>query len=224
MYVAHILDLEEDKGPCLENYFVLQNLKDVFPDNVIGVPPKRHNDLPIDIVPEVSPMSNILYRMCTPKLLEMKMQFEELMENGYIRPSAFPLGASILLVKNIDGTIIMCTNYTSLNKFTIKNKYPLSMIDELFDQMIGTQVFSKLDLKSSYHQVRIEDEYIHKITFRKRYGHYEFVGVPFGLTNASSTFMCLMNSAFSKYLDKFVLVFLDGILIYSRNEEEHEKN
>ena len=107
---------------------------------------------------------------------------------------------------------------------TVKNKYPLSWIDDLFDQMRWTKVFSKIDLRSGYHQVRIKDEDIHKTTFMTRHGHYKFVVVPFGLTNAPTTFMCLMNSVFSRYLDKFVLVFLDAILVYSKNEEEHEEN
>ena len=103
----------------------------------------------------------------------------------------------------------------------MKNKYPFPMIDYLFDQMRGEKVFFKIDLRSGYHQVRIKDEYIHKTTFRTRYGHYEFVVVPFGLTKGLATFMCLVNSVFRKYLDKFSLVFLDGILIYFKNEEEH---
>ena len=103
----------------------------------------------------------------------------------------------------------------------MKNKYPLPRIDDLFDQMRGEKVFSKIDLRFGYHRVRFKDEYIHKKTFRTRYGHYEFVVVPFGLTNGAATFMCLMNSFFSRYLDKFVIVFLDDILIYSKNEKEH---
>ena len=111
-----------------------------------------------------------------------------------------------------------------MNKVTVKNKYPLPRIDDLFDQMRGVKVFSKIDLRSGYHQVRIKDEDIHKKTFRTRYAHYEFVVVPFGLTNAPATFMCLMNSVFSRYLDKFVIVLLDDILVYYKNEEEHEEH
>ena len=111
-----------------------------------------------------------------------------------------------------------------MNKVTVKNKYPLPRIDDLFDQMRGAKVFSNIDLRSGYHQVRIKDEGIHKTTFRTRYGNYEFVVVPFGLTNAPTTFMCLMNSVLSRYLDKLVLVFLDDILVYSKNEEYDEEH
>ena len=130
----------------------------------------------------------------------------------------------MLFVKKKDGTLRLCVNYRKLNKFTVKNKYYFPRIDDLFDQMRGAKVFSKIDLRYGYHQVRIKDEDIHKTAFKTRYGHYEFVVVPFGLTNAPATFMCLMNNIFSKYLDKFVLVFLDEILVYSKNEEEHEEH
>jgi len=146
------------------------------------------------------------------------------LENKYIRSSVSPWGAPVLFVKKKDGTLRLCIDFRQLNKVTVKNKYPLPRIDDLFDQMRGARVFSKIDLRSGYHQVRIKDEDIHKTAFRTRYGHYEFVVVPFGLTNAPATFMCLMNSVFSKYLDKFVLVFLDDIFVYSKNEEEHEEH
>jgi hypothetical protein len=127
-------------------------------------------------------------------------------------------------VKKKDGTLRLCIDFRQLNKVTIKNKYPLPRIDDLFDQLKGENIFSKIDLRSSYHQVRIREEDTSKITFQTRYGHYEFVVVPFGLTNAPATFMCLMNGVFRDYLDKFVIVFLDDILIYSKIEEEHEQH
>ena len=129
-----------------------------------------------------------------------------------------------MFVKKKDGTLRLCIDYRKLNKVTVKNKYSLPRIDDLFDQMRGAKVFSKIDLRYGYHQVRIKDEEIHKTTFRTRYGHYEFVVVPFGLTNAPTTFMCLMSSVFSRYLDKFFLLFLYDILIYSKNEEEHKEH
>ena len=152
------------------------------------------------------------------------MQLQEFLEKKYIRPSVSSWGAPVLFVKNKDGTLRLCIDYRKFNKVTVKNKYPLPRIDDLFDQMRAAKVFSKIDLRSGYHRVRIKDEDIHKTTFRTRYGHYEFIVVPFGLTNAPATFMYLMNSVFSKYLDKFVLVFLDDILVYSKNEEEHEEH
>ena len=118
----------------------------------------------------------------------------------------------------------MCIDYRQLNKMTIKNQYPLPRIDDLIDQVGGAKIFSKIDLRSGYHQVRIHDEDIHKSAFRTRYGHYAFVVMPFVLINAPVNFMCMMNNIFSRYLYKFVLVFIDAILVYSKNKEEHEEH
>lgn len=124
-------------------------------------------------------------------------------------------------MKKKDGTLRLCIDYMQLNKVTIKNRYPLSRIDGLFDQLKGVVVFLKIDLRSRYHHVHIKEEGIYKTTFKTRYRHYEFVVVPFGLTNGPATFMCLINSVLRYYLDKFVIVFIDDILVYSKNEEEH---
>jgi hypothetical protein len=127
-------------------------------------------------------------------------------------------------VKKKDGTLRMCIDFRHLNKVTIKNKYPFPRIDDLFYQLKGERIFSKIDLRSHYHKVRIKEEDINKTTFRTRYGHYEFTVVPFGISNSTAVFMCLMNGVFREYLNKFVIVFLDDILIYSKSKEEHEKH
>jgi len=157
----------------------------------------------------------------SPSWRELKKQIEELLEKQFIRPSASPLGAPVLLVKKKDGSSRLCVDYRQLNKLTIKNKYPLPRIDDLLDQLKGAGVFSKIDLRSGYHQILVRPEDVQKTTFRSRYGHYEYVVMPFGVTNAPALFMDYMNRIFRPWLDKFVVVFIDDILIYSRTREEH---
>eukprot|EP00253_Pinus_taeda_P010631 PITA_10631 len=214
----------KDKTASFNNIPVIQEFADVFPEEIPGLPPRRDIDFTIELVPGAAPVSRAPYRMSVPELTELKMQLQELLEKNYIRPSVSPWGAPVLFVKKKDDTLRMCIDYRQLNKLTIKNKYPLPRIDELFDQVKGATVFSKIDLRSGYHQIRIKDEDIAKTAFRTRYGHYEFVVLPFGLTNAPATFMCLMNGIFHPYLDQFVLIFIDDILIYSRSIEEHHEH
>ena len=155
---------------------------------------------------------------------ELKKQLEELVKSGFIQPSKSPFGAPILFVKKKDGTMRMCIDYRALNNITIKNAYPLPRIDELFDRLQGARYFSKIDLRSGYHQIRIDPQDVPKTAFRTRYGHFEFLVLPFGLTNAPGTFMHLMHQTFREFLDDFVLVFLDDILIFSRTLEEHQRH
>jgi hypothetical protein len=157
-------------------------------------------------------------------LAELKKQIEELLSKGFIRPSSSPWGAPTLFVDKNDGSRRMCVDYRSLNEVTIKNKYPLPRIEDLFDQMRGAKVFSKIDLRSGYHQLKIRMEDIPKTAFTSRYGLYEFTMMSFGLTNAPAYFMYLMNKVFMEYLDRFVVVFIDDILVFSRNEGEHEEH
>ncbi|GJX43207.1 putative nucleotidyltransferase, ribonuclease H [Tanacetum coccineum] len=152
----------------------------------------------------------------------MSGQLQELQDKGFIRPSHSPWGAPVLFVKKKDGSFRMCIDYRELNKLTVKNRYPLPRIDDLFDQLQGSRYFSKIDLRSGYHQLRVHEDDIPKTAFRTRYGHFEFTVMPFGLTNAPAVFMDLMNRVCKPYLDKFVIVFIDDILIYSKSKEEHE--
>nr|GEZ67374.1 putative reverse transcriptase domain-containing protein [Tanacetum cinerariifolium] len=161
------------------------------------------------------------YRLAPSEMQELSNQLQELIDRGFIRPSTSPWGAPVLIFKKKDGSFKMCINYQELNKLTIKNLYPLPRIDDLFDQLQGSSVYSKINLRSVYHQLRVRDEDTPKNAFRTRYEHYEFQVMPFGLTNAPTVFMDLMIRVCKPYLDKFVIVFIDDILICSRNEEEH---
>jgi len=156
------------------------------------------------------------YRMAPAELVELKKQIEELMEKQFIRPSTSPWGAPVLLVKKKDGSSRLCVDYRQLNKITIKNKYPLPRIDNLMDHLHGSSVFSKIDLWPGYHQILVKSDDVQKTAFRSRYGHYEYVVMPFGVTNAPAVFMDYMNRIFRSFLDKFVVVFIHDILIYSK--------
>ncbi|GJY40813.1 putative reverse transcriptase domain-containing protein [Tanacetum coccineum] len=162
------------------------------------------------------------YRLAPSEMQELSEQLKELQDKGFIRPSHSPWGAPILFMKNKDGSMRMCIDYHELNKLTVKNRYPLLRIGDLFDQLQGARYFSKIDLRFGYHQVRVHEDDIPKTAFRTRYGHFEFTVMPFGLTNASAIFMDLMNRVCKPYLDKFVIVFIDDILIYSRTKEDHK--
>jgi hypothetical protein len=161
----------------------------------------------------------------TPKeLIKLKIQLNELLDKGYIRPSSSPWGCPALFMKKKDQSLRLCVDYWHLNAATVKNKYPIPRIDILFDQFAGAKVFSKVDFCSGYYQIKIHPEDVPKTDFSTRYGLYEYLVMSFGLTNAPAHFMYLMNSVFMSKLDKFVVVFIDDILIYSKSEEEHERH
>ncbi|GJY03694.1 putative reverse transcriptase domain-containing protein [Tanacetum coccineum] len=205
----------------LEDIPVVREFPEVFPEDLPGLPPVRQVEFQIDLIPGAAPVARAPYRLAPSEMQELSNQLQELSDRGFIRPSTSPWGAPVLFVKKKDGSFRMCIDYRELNKLTVKNRYPLPRIDDLFDQLQGSSVYSKIDLRSGYHQLRVRDEDIPKTAFRTRYGHYEFQVMPFGLTNAPAVFMDLMNRVCKPYLDKFVIVFIDDILIYSRNEEEH---
>ncbi|KAL8108572.1 hypothetical protein AgCh_024881 [Apium graveolens] len=219
-FVAYLIDRSQEPAK-FGDIPVVNEFPDVFPDELPGLPPDREIEFAIDLAPETEPVSKAPYRMAPVEMKELVKQLQELLEKGVIRPSVSPWGAPVLFVKMKDGSMRLCIDYRELNKLTIKNKYLLPRIDDLFDQLKGAKYFSKIDLRSGYHQLKIKPEDIPKTAFRTRYGHYEFLVMSFGLTNAPAAFMDLMNRIFKEYLDKFVIVFIYDILIYSKTEEDH---
>jgi len=201
---------------------LLQEFRDVFPDDLPAkLPPKRAVDHKIELVPDAAVPQRLTYRLSTAELDELRRQLDDLLEKGFIRPSKSPYASPVIFVRKQDGTLRMCVDYRGLNKVTVKDKYPLPRIEELLDRLKGATVFSKLDLRSGYNQVRVAEGDIPKTAFSTRYGLFEFCVLPFGLTNAPATFMRLMNTIFDGDLDKFVQIFLDDILVFSRSIEEH---
>ncbi|GKD63299.1 putative reverse transcriptase domain-containing protein [Tanacetum coccineum] len=197
---AQVMEKKSDEKR-LKDIPVVREFLEVFLEDLPGLPPVRQVEFQIDLIPGAAPVARAPYRLAPSEMQELSNQLQELADR--------------------DGSFKMCIDYQELNKLTVKNRYPLPRIDDLFDQLQGSSVYSKIDLRSGYHQLRVRDEDIPKTAFRTRYGHYEFQVMPFGLTNAPAVFMDLMNRVCKPYLDKFVIVFIDDILIYSRNKEEH---
>ncbi|GJT29703.1 putative reverse transcriptase domain-containing protein [Tanacetum coccineum] len=216
--------LEKSKKKQLQDVLIVKNFPEVFPEDLPGLPHTRQVEFHIDLVLVLTCSDRAHYRLAPSEMKELADQLQELSDKGFIRPSSSPWGAPVLFVKKKDGSLRMCIDYRELNKLTVKNRYPLPRIDDLFDQLQGSSVYSKIDLRSGYHQLRVREEDISKTAFRTRYGHYEFQVMPFGLTNAPAVFMDLMNRVCKPYLDKFIIVFIDDILIYSKNKQEHEEH
>nr|GEW58553.1 putative reverse transcriptase domain-containing protein [Tanacetum cinerariifolium] len=320
IFLEHVTTKEvEDKSEKkrFEDVPIVRNFLEVFPEELPGLPLTRPVEFQIDLVPGAALVARAPYRLAPSEMKELAEQLKELSDKGFIRPSSSPWGAPVLFVKKKDGSFWMCIDYRELNKLTVKNRYPLLRIDDLFDQLqgssvyskidlrsgyhqlrvreedipkiafrtqreigygitnswdeivetlqrapvstntelggyeiyrdfrveesptgtghsptgtgdsfasIGSSVYSKIDLRSGYHQLRVREEDILKTAFRTRYGHYKFQVMPFALTNAPAVFMDLMNRVCKPYLDKFVIVFIDDILIYSKDEKEHEEH
>ena len=228
IFLVNVNEIDDEKKDGVrvkeKEKLFLDEFKDVFPDEMTELPPAREVDHAIDLVADAAPIAKAPYRHSLAQNVELENQLNDLLQKGYIRPSKSPWGAPVLFVKKKDGSLRLCVDYRSLNKLIVKNKFPLPRVDDIFDHLHGAKVFSKIDLRSGYHQIRIKESDIAKTGFRSRLGHYEYVVMPFGLTNAPATFMTLMNSLFRKQLGKFVLVFMDDILIYSKNVEEHKKH
>ncbi|GJW80017.1 putative reverse transcriptase domain-containing protein [Tanacetum coccineum] len=232
IFLAHITTKEvEDKSEKkrLEDVPIVQDFPEVFPEDLPGLPPTRQVEFQIDLVPGAAPVARAPYRLAPSEMKELSEQLKELSDKGFIRPSSSPWGAPVLFVKKKDGSFRMCIDYRELNKLTVKNRYPLPRIDDLFDQLQGSSVYSNIDLRSGYHQLRVREEDIPKIAFRTRYGYYEFQVMPFGLTNAPLPIFflpyswSLMNRVCKQYVDKFVIVFIETISdIFEELAKTHE--
>jgi hypothetical protein len=209
------------EGIKLKDIPIVCEYPDVFPDDLPGMPPDRDIEFIIKLQLGIAPISKRPYHMPPNELAELKIQLQDPLNKGYIRPSASPWGCPALFMKKKDNSLRLCVDYHPLNAVTIKNKYPLPRIDILFDQLARAKVFSKIDLRSGYHHIKIRSSDIPKTTFPTRYGLYEYLVMSFGLTNAPACFMYLMNSVFMQELEKFIVVFIDDILIYSKNWEDH---
>jgi hypothetical protein len=216
--------LNQVKGTSLDKIRIVRDYLDVFSEELPCMPPNWNIEFIIELLLGTPPISKRPYRMPMNEVVELKKQIAELQAKEFIWPSSCLWGAPILFIEKKDGTQRMCVDYCSLNEVTIKNKYSLPQIKDLFDQMKGASVFSKIDLRSGFHQQRIRELDIPKTVFHTWYGLYEYTVMSFGLTNAPSYFMYLMNKVFMEYLDKFVVVFINNILIYSKIEAEHEEH
>ncbi|GJU50451.1 putative reverse transcriptase domain-containing protein [Tanacetum coccineum] len=204
VFLAHVTTKEvEDKSEKkqLEDVPIVRDFPEVFPEDLPGLPPTRQVEFQIDLIPGAAPVARAPYRLAPSEMKELSEQLKELSDKGFIRPSSSPWGAPVLFVKKKDGSFRMCIDYRELNKLTVKNRYPLPRIDDLFDQLQGSSVYSKIDLRSGYHQLRVREEDIPKTTFRTRYSHYELQVMPFGLTNAPVVFMDLMNRFLGHVID-----------------------
>ncbi|GKC82477.1 hypothetical protein Tco_1138194 [Tanacetum coccineum] len=226
VFLLQVTKNEEAEIPekRIEDVPVVRDFPEVFPEDLPGLPLTRQVEFHIQLIPGAAPVAHAPYRLAPTKMKELAEQLKELSDKGFIRPSSSPWGAPILFIKKKYGSFRMCIDYRELNKLTVKNRYPFLRIDDLFDQLQGSSIYSKINLRSGYHQLRVREEYIPKTAFRTRYVHYEFQVMPFGLTNAPAVILDLMNRVCKPYLDKFVIVFIDDILIYSRNEKEHEEH
>jgi hypothetical protein len=214
---AKVNQLDASQGSKVQ---VVNEFTDVFPEDLPGMPSNRDIEFVIKLKSGTTSIYKTLFRMTTSALAKLKEHIKELLEKGFICPSSSSWGAAVIFVLKKDGTQRLCVDYHALNEVTI-NKYPLPRIDDLFDQLCGACVFSKIDLRLGYHQLKVQECDLPKTAFFSRYDLYEFTVMSFGLTNAPTYFMYLMNKVFMEYLDKFIVVFIDDILVYSRSEEEH---
>jgi hypothetical protein len=199
-------------------------IPDVFLEDLPGMTLNQDVEFTIELQPDTAPISRRPYKMTPKELADLNVQLNELLDKGYICPSSSPWGCPALFVKKKDQSLRLCVDYQPLNAVNVKNKYPLFGTGIIFDQLVSAKVFSMVDLRSSYHQIKIRLEDVLKTAFSTRYGLYEYLVMSFGLTNAPAHFMYLMNYVFMPELDKFVVIFIDDIMIYSKSKEEHARH
>ena len=203
---------------------VTSDFQAVFEEPPKGLPRHRHVDHKIELLPGAKPPNRGYRKYSNLELDEMRSTLQDLAERGLIGPSISPYGANVLFVRKKNGTLRMCMDYRGLNAITRKNATALPRVDELLDRLHGAKIFSKIDLRSAYHLVRIAPGDEHKTAFKTPYGHFEFKVLSFGLCNAPATFQTLMNDLLRPFLHSFAIVMLDDVLVYSRTEEEHEQH
>ncbi|KAL2923900.1 Retrovirus-related Pol polyprotein from transposon 17.6 [Bienertia sinuspersici] len=223
-FLAALVEVKEDVTMEVPNDIaaILEEYKGLMPEELPKkLPPRRAVDHAIELEPGARPPAKAPYRMGPSELAELRKQLDGLIEAGFVRPSKAPYGAPVLFQRKADGSLRMCVDYRALNKVTVKNKYPIPRTDDLFDRLSRATYFTKLDLRSGYWQVRIKDGDEPKTTCVTRYGSYEFLVMPFGLTNAPATFCNLMNDVLYEYLDRFCVVYLDDIVVYSQTLDDH---
>ena len=206
--------IEGGRNKIGRNQRTTAQVRRCFPEKLPkGLPPKRSQDFRIELQEEAQPQKKSLYRLSAKELEELRRQLDGLLENGFIRPSQSPWSAPVIFVSKKDGDLCICVDYRALNKLTVENSCPLPPIDDIFDQLCHTKYFSKIDLRSGYHETRLGRDSVPFTAFRTRYGHFEFLVLPFGLTNAPASFMSIMNDIFGEYLDLFVIVYLDDVFV-----------
>jgi hypothetical protein len=222
-FLAFAIALAKEKKKDLQDIPMVREYPDVLLTDYFELPSQREVEFGIECMPDTNPISKAPYRMVPSELKEPKEHIQELLDKGFIHPNSSPWGVSVLFVKKKDGSMRMFIDYRELNKVTMKNRYPLPRIDDLLDQLQGACIFSKIDLRLGYYQVRVKKDDIPKMALRTRYRYYEFLVISFRLTNAPAIFMDTMNKVFHDYLDRLTMVFIDDILIYSKTLEEYEE-